>query len=360
VLEDETSQGTFGSVAAALLRWEAFDFGSRAAGVREAEALRRRADAGLRLTGLEVSLGTIDAFLGVVAGDSAAAAATAAVERMEVLEQSVSVLVQNELRPGADLSLARAELARARNELVRAEEVRERARVSLAEWLGRASERVEIDGRELIERLPLERAPGGEARVHPLVEAGEAERDRARARRDSAASAYRPKLDVLASVYARGTGALLDGSFEGGSGGLWPETTNWAVGLAVRFPLLDFALRQETALEEYLEQAAEARYAKAVERVTADLERARVHLDSARRAAENTPVELDAARALQTQARARYEAGLADVLAVAEAERILRRTETEDAIARLEVWRARFAVAAAEGGDLGPVLSQLE
>jgi hypothetical protein len=44
---------------------------------------------------------------------------------------------------------------------------------------------------------------------------------------------------------------------------------------------------------------------------------------------------------------------------VAEAERILRRAETEDAVARLEVWRARFGVAAAEG-DLSPVLSQLE
>jgi outer membrane protein TolC len=360
VLEEETSQGTFGSVAAALLRWEAFDFGSRAASVREAEALRRRAAAGFRLTGLEVSLGTVDAFLGVIAGDSAASASAAAVERMEVFAESISVLVENELRPGADLSLARAELARARNELVRAEEAREQARVSLAEWLGRARERVEVDGRELLENLPAEEGPGAEPRVHPLVEAGEAERDRAKARRDLAASAYRPKLDVLGAVYARGTGALLDGTFEGGSSGLWPETTNWAVGLAVRFPLLDFALRQETEIEEYRQQAAESRYATAVERIAADLERARVHLESARRVAGNTPAELEAARALQIQARARYDAGLADVLAVAEAERILRRAETENAIARLEVWRARFSVAAADGGDLGPVLAQLE
>ena len=62
---------------------------------------------------------------------------------------------------------------------------------------------------------------------------------------------------------------------------------------------------------------------------------------------------------LQGQARARYEAGLADVLEVAESERILRRAETEDAVARLGVWRARFALAAAEG-DLTPVLSQLK
>ena len=358
VLDEATSQGTFGSVAAALVRWEAFDFGSRAAGVREAEALRRGAASGMRLTELEVSLGTMDTFLGVVAADSAVRAAAATVARMEVLTEAISVLVTNELRPGADLSLARAELARARNELIRAQGLRESARVSLAEWLGRAGERVEVEASELLESSPASAGPD-EALAHPLSELGEAERDAARARRDYAASAYRPKLDLLGAVYGRGTGALLDGSFEGGSEGLWPERTNWALGLAVRFPLLDFAARQQTKVREYLEQAAEARYEYAVDRVAADLERARIHLDAARRIAATTPVELEAAEALQVQARARYDAGLAAILEVAEAERILRRAETEDALARLDVWRARFEVAAAEG-DLAPVLTELQ
>ena len=358
VLDEATSQGTFGSVAAALVRWEAFDFGSRAAGVREAEALRRRAAAGMRMTELEVSLGTMDTFLGVAAADSAVRASAAAVARMEVFTEAISALVANELRPGADLSLARAELARARSELIRAEGLREGARVSLAEWLGRTGERVEVEASELLESSPAIASPD-EALAHPLSELGEAERDAARARRDYAASAYRPKLDLLGAVYGRGTGALLDGSFEGGSEGLWPERTNWALGLAVRFPLLDFAARQQTKVREYLEQAAEARYEYAVDRVAADLERARIHLDAARRIAATTPVELEAAGALQVQARARYDAGLAAILEVAEAERILRRAETEDALARLDVWRARFEVAAAEG-DLAPVLSELE
>jgi outer membrane protein TolC len=360
VLEETSSQGTFGSVAAALVRWEAYDFGVRAAGIREAEALRRRAAAGARLTELEVSLGAMDAFLGVAAADSAVRAAEAAVARMEVFANTISALVANELRPGADLSLAQAELARTRSELIRAEELRERTRVSLAEWLGRAGERVEIEPTELLASPPaVEAAPLEEAEPHPLAELGEAERDAARARRDVAASAYRPKLDLLGAVYGRGTGALLDGSFEGGSEGLWPERTNWALGLAVRFPLLDLVTRQQTKVREYLEQAAEARYEYAVDRVASDLERARIHLDGARRIAENTPAELEAARALQVQARARYGAGLAEILEVAEAERILRRAETEDAIARLDVWRARFEMAAAEG-NLASVLSELE
>lgn len=364
-LDQTTSESTFGSVAAALVRWEAFDFGVRAAAVREAEALRQRAAMGLRVTKLDVALGTSDAFLILVAAESVVRTAAATVGRMEVFEESVSVLAENELRPGADLALARAELARARTELIRAEQLREEARTRLSEWLGRAGERVEVDGAELIASAPApyERAPADEppeVMSHPFVARVEAELEAARARKDAAAKSSLPKIDLLASVYTRGTGALLDGTFQGGSKGLWPDTSNWALGVVVRFPFLDFPRSEQAkAIEAYKARAAEARYENAVQHLTAELERARIRLDAARRIALNTPFELEAARSLQTLARARYDAGLADALEVAESERILRRAETEDAVARLDVWRARFALAAAEG-DLTPVLSQLE
>ena len=104
-LDQTTSESTFGSVAAAQVRWEAFDFGVRAAGVREAEALRQRAAMGLRVTKLDVALGTSDAFLILVAAESVVRTAAGTVQRMEVFEGSVSVLAENELRPGADLAL---------------------------------------------------------------------------------------------------------------------------------------------------------------------------------------------------------------------------------------------------------------
>lgn len=361
-LRETASESTFGSVAAALVRWEALDFGVRAADVREAEALRERAQMGLRVAELEVALGTLDAFLATVAAESAVSAASATAERMEVFERSVSVLANNELRPGADRSLARAEMSRARTELIRAEQIRDESRTRLAEWLGRAGSSIEVDGAALLVVAPATdpAASTGSPTSHPIVARADAEVDAAEARKDAASRSFLPKVDLLAAAYARGTGALLDGSFEGGSSGLWPDTSNWALGVAVRFPFLDIPeLAQQKTLEGYRARAAEARYDNAVQHLTAELERARIRLGAARRVAENTPVELEAARALQTLARARYDAGLADALEVAESERILRRAETEDAVARLDVWRARFALAAAEG-DLTPVLSQLE
>jgi outer membrane protein TolC len=78
-------------------------------------------------------------------------------------------------------------------------------------------------------------------------------------------------------------------------------------------------------------------------------------MDGARRVAENTPIQLSSARTLEQQARARYDAGLADILEVADAQRLLLQAEVSDAVARLGVWRALLTDAAARG-DLTDLL----
>jgi outer membrane protein TolC len=63
--------------------------------------------------------------------------------------------------------------------------------------------------------------------------------------------------------------------------------------------------------------------------------------------------------AVQTEqrARARYDNGLANITEVAEAQRLLAQVETDDAVARLSVWRALLAQAQA-AGDLTGFLNQ--
>jgi outer membrane protein TolC len=71
--------------------------------------------------------------------------------------------------------------------------------------------------------------------------------------------------------------------------------------------------------------------------------------------AENTPVQLSAARETELQARTRYKAGLATAVEVAEAQQLLIQATIDDALARLGVWRALLGLAGARG-DLQPFL----
>ena len=93
--------------------------------------------------------------------------------------------------------------------------------------------------------------------------------------------------------------------------------------------------------------------------VSAQVKEARALLDGARSVAQNTPIELQAARDSEQQQKARYQAGLATVIEVSAAESALAQAEGDDAVARLNVWRGIAAVAEAEG-DLQPFLQLVQ
>jgi outer membrane protein TolC len=150
----------------------------------------------------------------------------------------------------------------------------------------------------------------------------------------------------------------VDGTFLGGANGLAPSEGNWAVGLNVQFPIFDFKQnRVRRAIETSREEAGRARQERVLQELKGRVERARIAVEAARRIAENTPVELDAARQLETQAQARYRAGLGTVVEVADAHRLLRQAEVDDSLARLGIWQALFAEAAARG-DMNELLIQ--
>jgi outer membrane protein TolC len=66
---------------------------------------------------------------------------------------------------------------------------------------------------------------------------------------------------------------------------------------------------------------------------------------------------VSAARAAAQQATARYQSGLGNIDAVAEAERLLTQAEIDDALARLSVWRGLLGIAAA-AGDVQPFVME--
>jgi outer membrane protein len=80
---------------------------------------------------------------------------------------------------------------------------------------------------------------------------------------------------------------------------------------------------------------------------------------SAQLVAQQTPIELAAAQASETQSRARYAASLATVVEVADAEGLLAQAEIDDALARLNVWRNLFGLAYTQG-DLQPFSNLLQ
>src|SRR5215470_479613 len=153
VLASTSSQSAWGSATGALLTWEPVDFGLRKATITGADAAVSQARAGEALTRLEVESAVGVAFLNVVAAERAVAAAQADVDRREALARAVRVLVDNQLRPGADASRAEAERAAAQTRLIQGQQVLALAQTTLARVLGTGAA-VRADGASLLTRVP--------------------------------------------------------------------------------------------------------------------------------------------------------------------------------------------------------------
>jgi outer membrane protein TolC len=351
-VSDVTSLSTiWGSAGGLVMTWEAFDFGSRGASVDVARAQVARARAGAELAQLEVGINTADAFLRLAAAQETVRAARANVERQDVFANAVAVRVENQLRPGADDSRAQAELALARIQLIQAEQAEQIARAHLAQWLGVRASDVQIRADRVL-TVPPSPSPSADAAAHPMAETQMAAVESSRAVQNALGRSFAPRINLQTAYSVRGSGALADGRTRGFA----LDTPNWAAGLTATFPLFDwFSVRERTRIEAHNERAERATYDRIVRELSARSEQARAEMDGARRVAENTPIQLAAARTLEQQARARYDAGLADIIEVADAQRLLLQAEVSDAVARLGVWRALLSDAAARG-DLSDLL----
>jgi len=359
VLPTASGQSVWGSATGAFFSWEPFDFGLRHAGVASAEAALTRARAGETLTRLDVQNAVASAYLVVLAAQRTVTAAQADLDRRDVLLRAVRSLVANQLRPGADQSRAEAERAAAQTRLFQAQQTLTIGHATLARVLGSAGA-VTIAGDALLARLPATDVTPAAVSAHPLAQARQASVEEAHAQEDVLARTDLPHVFLQSSVFARGSGANPNGTLDGSVEGLGLDRANWAAGVQVVFPnVFDFSsLRARKAAAEATTRADAALYDEVLLLITSQQQTAAALVTTARAVAANTPIQLAAAQQSEMQARARYDAGLATILDVADAQSLLAQAEAQDQLARVDVWRALLAAAVARG-DLAPFLSIL-
>lgn len=349
----------FGSAAGILVTWQPFDFGLRAANVAVATAGREYAQSTVSRTQYDVSVATADAFLTVVAAQQTAQAARAAVDSWQILLRSIHALVAAQLRPGADESRVQAEMALAQTQVAQAEQAIDVARATLSQFLGVQPAQLNLMPTKLVSQLPAERTEAALAvATNPLAAQQNAAITQAQSQLKALEKTYYPQFLVQGSAAARGTGALTDGARLGGLNGLAPTFQNYGIGLSVNFPVMDkFALHEQEAMQSANIRASQAQYQLVTTSLQAQFDTALATLAGARRVAANTPTEVSSADAALRQATARYQSGLVPIDDVAQAQRLLVQAQIDDALARLNVWRARLQVETTRG-NIQPFLAE--
>jgi outer membrane protein TolC len=358
VLGTNTFGTAWGSAIGVLVTWEPFDFGLRRASVTAATAARAQSEARLKRTQFEVSVAAADAYVTLVAAQETVRAAQAGVERADVIARTINALVNTQLRPGADASRAGAELAAARTLLIQAQQAVEVARVNVSQFVGLPPNQIVVAASKLLQLPPERTVMPLDSSSNPIAAEQNAVIEQLKAQLKILERSYFPRFSAQASTYARGTGAEINGHNLGGLNGLAPTIQNSALGFSVTFPVFDLpAIRAREAGQSATIRAETARSRQIATDLAAQWNRAVAMLNGARSVAANTPLQVAAARAATEQATARYQAGLGNIDAVAEAQRLLTQSEIDDALSRLSVWRGLLGVATA-AGDLQPFVAE--
>ncbi len=346
-----SGQSFWGSQAAALFSWEPVDFGLRSARVGQAQSVEAKSQADLSLTQLQVAAAVGNYFLLAVANQQAVMAAQANLERWQEFHKSIHVLVDNQLRAGADGSRADAELARAKIQLYQSQQAARVTLDTLAALMGTAGTEIKLDAGSLLGLSPAGSLPDASASEHPLARDQMADVRQIQTEERVLQRTDYPRLYLQGEVFGRGSEVPTNGTILGNWNGLAPARENWVTGITVMFPdVFGFkALSAQKQISKANERSQKARYDQTIQDLSGQIQAARDQLKTAQLVAQETPTELAAAQQSETQSRARYQSGLATLVEVADAENLLALAEMEDSIARLDVWHGLFAVANAQG-----------
>ena len=355
-----SGQSYWGSQAAALFSWEPVDFGLRSARVGQARSAEAKSQADLALTQLQVAAAVGSYFLLAVANQQAVTAAQANLDRWQEFNKSIHVLVENQLRAGADASRADAELARARIQLYQSQQSERVALDTLAALMGTAGSEIKLDSGRLLDSSPAGSLPDVSTSEHPLARDQMAGVRQIQTEEKVLQRTDYPRLFLQGEVFGRGSEVPNNGTIIGNWNGLTPGRENWVTGITIMFPdVFGFkALSAQKQISKANEQSQKAHYDQTIQDLSGQIQAARDQLKAAQLIAQETPIELAAARQSETQSRARYESGLATLVEVADAENLLAQAEMDDSIARLNVWHGLFAIANAQG-DLRDFLQVL-
>lgn len=348
------------SAAGFIIDWAPIDFGLHKARINYSKAEMHFASANYDLTVLDVTVQAAATFLDALIMKEQVGVAIANVQRFADFSKVVHAQVDAGLKAGADASLADSQLANAKNDLIRARLNYELALAELAFRVGIGGTSIEINPGG-ISKLTQPDDPQKTAPTftnHPLTLAKQSLVNVRMANRKILEKEYYPKFRWLGGVNLRGTTFKTNrGDVEApGISGLFPTIPNWNVGLVIDFPFFEIIrIQAEKKVVDQQINSAQQSYALALQQLKAEDVQARARVKASLDLAANMPIQVEAANLAAQQAQARYQAGLATVAQVAEANQILADSRVKEAVTNVGVWKALLANAAVHG-NLKPFL----
>ena len=338
---------SFGPSASTLVaigvRQEIYDFGRTSAQAAALDLIAHAADEQTQLESLDLALFVENSFYAVQGAHAVLQAAEAAVARATEHRDFARAGVSAQLRSPIELTRAQADLARLEVERVRAVGALSAAQSMLAIAIGDTATRVDAGTDDLSLPSPplLDDAMRALDDHDPNLRAA---RDQLFAQRHvtSAIDAeLRPDLSLSAGINGRAGGAPIDGRDTPTGQGWLPEVANWNALVVLSWPLFDRTVQVRADASRRQERVRTSEFDVVRQQTRAQVEQRYIDLELADAALPALQGSLDAARANEAQADARFKAGLGTAVELADGEALLTDAEIQLAIGHFQRSSAR-------------------
>lgn len=324
------------------MRQEVYDFGRLSADARALDLFARAAEEDAQLADLDLTLYVEESFYAVSGAHAVLKAAEAAVQRSTAHRDFAKAGVDARLRPPVDLTRAEADLARFEVDRVRAEGAVTSAEAVLAAAIGAPDAAIDAGTDDLTYPMapPVEVLDRELDRRDPSLRAARDALDAQHAVTQSIERELRPDVQLSAGVTGRAGGAAVANPTPAGKGFV-PDVPNWDAMLVVSWPIFDRTVDVRASVSRQIEQVRSAELDAQREKLRGVGAQAYVELQIAQSALPALQRALDAARANQQQADARFRGGLGTIVELTDAEALLSDAEIQFAIGQFQLSRAR-------------------
>lgn len=368
VRPDFSSQTTWTSQAGLVVEWPVLTFGRYRAVVQRANTAVAQAQSDYDQELFAHQVQVADAYLLALVAQKSVALQAANLKRAQSLRTVIRAGALSGIRPGIDSSVTDAETSRAQLQLLTSQQQALQQRVRLAALLGVPTQAIQIDSMRFYTKLP-NTAPAihsDTTRLPPILQAYQQRIRASEAQVDVLRMNTRPTLSLVGATWGRGSGI---GNRAGENGlyaidpalnaGIPFKAYNYVLGASLSWNLTElWRTKYATTAQQQRVTQAQAEYAQQNLQLQTERQNAVLQLELARQTAKEAPLQLDAAKRVYVQAKARYDAGLDNLVVLTQAAVVLNRAETDQALAVNNLWRA-LLLRAATNGSLGVLLEQL-
>lgn len=340
-----------GTALTAMVKWNPLTFGQRQASIDKAAAQYKLASTYYSDALFRQQYTVIATYLDAVYLQQLAHSYQANIERVKGGLQQSLVYAQQGLRPGIDTTQFQSALAQAQTDLLT---IQQQYHIQVSELtrltgLPDQPDNILLSDTLLISQQPQVADNSGAVANHPVYQYYQTKKEVSEAALKEVQRAWRPKLDLWANAYARGSGVAADGTVNKADG--WSLShKNYGAGLQISFPILQFSqVNLQKKQYHSLVKADEAQLGQVSLNLQKQQETAQYNYRQNILILRQSAVQSQAARYAFDGLQLSYQAGLIDFTRLIQGQYDLLKAEVGEAGAHLQAWRALLDIAVSNG-----------